>query len=130
MSIEPVNGQPGRSQRDLVIRGVVGVAAQIAFMAGWLVAETWQGPRYNPIRYTISDLRAATAPQVWFPIACFAIGGIGTFAFAVFGLRPALTAAGKVAAYAPWCVAWIFVLAVNLVLVSRRVDALLVKGER
>jgi hypothetical protein len=75
-------------------------------MAGWLIAETWQGPRYSSIKYTISDLQAATAPHVWFPITCFAIGGIGTFCFAVFGLRPALAEAGKLAAHAPWMLAF------------------------
>ncbi|MGO9163792.1 MAG: DUF998 domain-containing protein [Streptosporangiaceae bacterium] len=54
---------------------------------------------------TISDLQAATAPHAWFPIACFAAGGLGTFGFAVFGLRPALAGAGKAAWYAPWMLA-------------------------
>jgi hypothetical membrane protein len=76
------------------------VIAQITFMAGWLIAETWQGPRYSSIKYTISDLQAATAPHAWFVISCFAIGGIGSFLFAVFGLRPALAKAGAVRAYA------------------------------
>ncbi len=74
-------------------------------MAGWLIADTWQGPRYSPVKYTISDLQAATAPHAWFPIACFAAGGLGTFGFAVFGLRPALAGAGKAAWYAPWMLA-------------------------
>ncbi len=85
--------------------GVVGVIAQAAFTAGWLIADTWQGPGYSPVKYTISDLQAATAPHAWFPIACFAMGGLGTFGFAVFGLRPALAGAGQVAAYAPWMLA-------------------------
>ncbi len=72
---------------------------------GWLIAETWQGPRYSPVNDTISDLQAATAPHAWFPIACFALGGLGTFGFAVFGLRPALAGAGKTAPYAPWLLA-------------------------
>jgi hypothetical protein len=85
--------------------GVVGVVAQIVFTAGWVIAETWQGPRYSPINNTISDLQARTAPHVWFPILCFAAGAVGTFGFAVFGLRPALAAAGKVAVFAPWMLA-------------------------
>ena len=89
----------------LMAWGVVGLIAQAAFTAGWLIADTWQGPRYSPVKYTISDLQAATAPHAWFPIACFAVGGLGTFGFAVFGLRPALAGAGKVAAYAPWMLA-------------------------
>jgi hypothetical protein len=70
--------------------GIVGVLAQVVFAAGWVIAETWQGPRYSPVADTISDLQAATAPHVWFPILCFALGGLGTFGFAIFGLRPAL----------------------------------------
>jgi hypothetical protein len=78
----------------------------VLFMAGWLGAETWQGPGYSVVSDTISDMQAATAPHVWFPIACFAIGGIGTFCFIVFGLRPALAGAGKVAESAPWMLAF------------------------
>ncbi len=84
---------------------MVGVAAQVAFTGGWVVAETWQGPAYSPLSSTISDLQAANAPHVWFPVLCFAVGGLGTFAFAAFGLRPALAAAGRTAAYAPWVLA-------------------------
>jgi Protein of unknown function (DUF998) len=85
---------------------MVGLTAQIVFTAGWLIGEVWQGPAYSPINNTISDLQAATAPHVWFPIACFAVAGVATFGFAVFGLRPALSAAGKVAWFAPWMLAW------------------------
>ena len=80
--------------------------AQAAFTAGWLIADTWQGPRYSPVNDTISDLQAATAPHAWFAIACFAVGGLGTFGFVVFGLRPALARAGKAARYAPWMLAF------------------------
>jgi hypothetical protein len=85
--------------------GVLGLIAQASFMVGWLVSETWQGHRYSPVKHNISDLQAVTAPHAWFPITCFAIGGLGTFAFATFGLRPALRAAGTTAAYAPWLLA-------------------------
>jgi hypothetical protein len=82
------------------------VVAQVVFSAGWVIAETWQGPRYGPIQDTISDMQAATAPHAWFPILCFAFGALGTFGFAVFGLRPALAEAGAVAAFAPWMLAF------------------------
>lgn len=106
-------GQAGTSSRrpgpargsHLAAFGVLGVIAQIAFTAGWLITETWQGPQYNAITNAISDMQAATAPHAWFPITCFAAGGIGTFCFAVFGLRPALADAGRVAAHAPWMLA-------------------------
>ncbi|HMK96333.1 MAG TPA: hypothetical protein VK425_02240, partial [Acidimicrobiales bacterium] len=85
--------------------GGVGVLAQGAFISGWAVTETWQGPRYSLVSDTISDMQAATAPHVWFPVACFAFGGAATFCFAVFGLRPALASAGKINAHAPWMLA-------------------------
>lgn len=85
--------------------GVIGVIAQLAFTAGWVISETWQGPHYSAITGTISDMQAATAPRAWFPITCFAAGSVGTFCFAVFGLRPALADAGRVCAHAPWMLA-------------------------
>ena len=91
--------------RHMLAWGAVGAIAQVAFLAGWLIADTWQRPGYSSIKNSISDLQAATAPHAWFPIACFAVGGLGTFGFAVFGLRPALARAGKVAAYTPWMLA-------------------------
>jgi hypothetical protein len=86
-------------QREALVWGVVGLVAQVAFAAGWLIAETWQGPRYSLLTDTISDMQAAGAPHVWFPIVCFAVGGIGTCGFAFFGLRAAW---GRVAPFAPW----------------------------
>jgi hypothetical protein len=88
-------------RRGAVAWGLIGLLAQGAFAAGWVVAETWQGPRYSPVTDTISDLQAVTAPHVWFPIACFAAGGLGTFGFALFGLRPAWAGAVRIA---PWAI--------------------------
>jgi hypothetical protein len=90
----------------LFLWGVVGVLSLVMFNAGWLIAETWQGPAYSPIADTISDMQAQTAPHVWFPIACFALGALGGFGFALFGLRPALAGAGKVAVKAPFLLAF------------------------
>ena len=84
LDTHPARADPGHP----LAWGVVGVVAQVVFTAGWVIAETWQGPRYSPITNTISDLQARTAPHVWFPILCFAAGAVGTFGFAVFGLRP------------------------------------------
>ena len=97
--VQPASGH-------LFLWGLVGVLALLIFNAGWLIAETWQGPTYSPIADTISDMQAQTAPHVWFPIACFALGALGSFGFAMFGLRPALAGAGKVAANAPWLLAF------------------------
>ncbi len=101
------SGHAGRPREGhLLVWGVVGLISQAAFMAGWVITETWQGPGYSPITATISDMQAATAPHVWFPVACFAAGGAGSFCFAIFGLRPALASAGKICAYAPWMLAF------------------------
>ncbi len=89
----------GGRRHSALTWGAVGLLAQAVFAVGWVVAETWQGPRYSPVTDTISDLQAATAPHVWFPVLCFAIGGLGTFGFAIFGLRPALKGAGSAAAW-------------------------------
>ncbi|MGA3185009.1 MAG: DUF998 domain-containing protein [Candidatus Dormibacteria bacterium] len=89
----------GERSRQAFIWGFVGLLAQLVFAAGWVIAETWQGPRYSPVTDTISDLQAATAPHVWFPVLCFAIGGLGTCGFALFGLRPALADVGSAAAW-------------------------------
>ncbi|MGO8686145.1 MAG: DUF998 domain-containing protein [Candidatus Dormibacteria bacterium] len=89
--------QPQR--RGALTWGVIGLGAQLAFAAGWLAAESWQGPRYSPVTDTISDLQASGAPHLWFPIVCFAVGGLGTCGFALLGLRPAW---GRAAPLAPW----------------------------
>ena len=74
-------------------------------MVGWIAAETWQSPRYSVVTNTISDMQAATAPHVWFPITCFAIGGLGSFGFVIFGLRPATAAAARVGISGIWALA-------------------------
>lgn len=91
----PAHGRP----RHALTWGIVGLLAQVVFAAGWVIAETWQGPRYSPVTDTISDMQAATAPHVWFPVVFFAVGGLGTFGFAIFGLRPALAGVSSPAAW-------------------------------
>jgi hypothetical protein len=91
----PAHGRP----RHALTWGIVGLLAQVVFAAGWVIAETWQGPRYSPVTDTISDMQAATAPHVWFPVVFFAVGGLGTFGFAIFGLRPALAGVSSSAAW-------------------------------
>jgi hypothetical protein len=83
----------------------IGLAAQVIFTLGWLLADRWQGPGYSPIRYTISDETALGAPHAWFLITCQLLAGAGTIGFALSGLRPALVPAGPVARYAPWMLA-------------------------
>jgi Protein of unknown function (DUF998) len=103
----PISSRRGQRSAagQWLVWGLVGVIAQVVFTAGWVITETWQGPRYGPIQDSISDMQASTAPHVWFPIVCFAVGALGTFGFVVFGLRPALAGAGKLAAKSPWMLA-------------------------
>ena len=49
---------------------VAGLAAQVLFTLGWVLADRWQGPGYSSIRYTISDETALGAPHAWFLITC------------------------------------------------------------
>jgi len=76
---------------------VVGLAAQIIFVASWLLAGAWQGQAYSFLSDSISDMYAVTAPHAWFLVVCITAAGIGTVLFALFGLRPALHSAGWVA---------------------------------
>lgn len=94
-----------RSRARLRAWGVVGVVAQMVFTVGWLLADRWQGPGYSAVRHTISDETALTAPHAWYLISCQLICGVGTIAFALFGLRPALAGAGAVRRAAPWMLA-------------------------
>jgi hypothetical protein len=82
-----------------------GLAAQLIFTLGWLLADRWQGAGYSAARYTISDETALGAPHAWFLIGCQLLAGTMTIGFALLGLRPALAAAGPVARYAPWMLA-------------------------
>jgi hypothetical protein len=82
--------------------GCAGLLSQVVFTAGWLAAGTWQPPGYSPVKDTISDLMARTAPHALVPLGTLMLAGVGTAVFALAGLRPALAAAGRVAVYAPW----------------------------
>ena len=98
----PSRGSPAKRIKRWA---AAGLAAQVIFTLGWLLADRWQGPGYSPIRYTISDETALGAPHAWFLITCQLLAGAGTIGFALFGLRPALKPAGPVARYAPWMLA-------------------------
>ncbi|GII52708.1 hypothetical protein Pth03_10970 [Planotetraspora thailandica] len=92
--------------RALTAFGIIGLASQILFMAGWLIPASWQPHSYSIVRDTISDLMARTAPHAEVPVTLLIAAGIGTMLFALFGLRPALRAAGRTAFYAPWMLAF------------------------
>jgi hypothetical protein len=75
----------------------IGLAAQVVFVVGWLLAGLWQGPRYSVIEHTISDMYADGAPHAAFLIVCVTLGGIGSVLFAWLALRPALRAGNRLA---------------------------------
>jgi uncharacterized membrane protein len=77
----------------------VGFAAQVVFVAGWLVAQVWQGDRYRPLEHTISDMYAVGAPGGWFLVALLTLTGAATIGFAWAAVRPALRPAGR---WATW----------------------------
>jgi len=68
----------------------VGVAAQVVFVLAWIVAGFWQGPGYNALKYSISDMYAVTAPRGLFLVVVITLCGIGTVLFAVLSVWPTL----------------------------------------
>src|SRR6185437_9831235 len=75
----------------------LGVAAQVTFVASWLLAAAWQGPRYSVLAHSISDMYAETAPGAAFLIIVITLCGAATIWFAWRSLRPALRPAGRLA---------------------------------
>jgi Protein of unknown function (DUF998) len=87
-------GQAARRRRRLAR---LGVAAQVTFVASWLLAAAWQGPRYSVLAHSISDMYADTAPGAAFLIIVITLCGAATIWFAWRSLRPALRPAGRLA---------------------------------
>jgi Protein of unknown function (DUF998) len=85
----------GLSQKAAVRRwALVGLVAQVAFVASWLIAAFWQGPHYSSIEHYISDMYAVGAPYGAFLVVVFTLCGAATILFAWLSLRPALRPAG------------------------------------
>ncbi|MEV0353666.1 DUF998 domain-containing protein [Nonomuraea sp. NPDC050680] len=70
------------------------MAAQAAFVASWLVATSWQGPRYSSLAHTISDMYAVTAPGGMFLVVVFTLCGAATIGFALRSVWPTLRTGG------------------------------------
>jgi hypothetical protein len=75
----------------------VGIAAQVVFVASWLVAASWQGARYSVLTQSVSDMYARTAPHGIFLVIVLTICGAATIGFALFSVRPALRPGGRAA---------------------------------
>jgi len=80
---------------------VVGLIAQLVFIASTLVAASWQGTRYSPIKDSISDLYAVAAPHAVYIIVIFTLCGAATILFALFALWPLLRPASRFAFIGP-----------------------------
>jgi hypothetical protein len=94
------------STRRIAHWGVIGAAAQLIFVAGWLVADSLQGARFSSFRYDISEMGALSAPHPWVLLLSQGLAGAGTVAFALLGLRPGLMAAGLASRSGPWLLAY------------------------
>jgi hypothetical membrane protein len=75
----------------------VAIAAQVLFVASWLAAASWQGPRYNVPAHSISDMYAVTAPHGSFLVVVFTDCGAATILFALFSVWPSLRPGGRAA---------------------------------
>ena len=85
----------GLSQKTAVRRWVlVGLVAQVAFVASWLIAASWQGPHYSSLEHSISDMYAVGAPYGAFLVVVFTLCGAATILFAWLSMRPSLRPAG------------------------------------
>lgn len=88
---------PTRAGRRVRRLARLAVAAQVIFVASWLLAAAWQGPRYSVLAHSISDMYADTAPGGIFLVIVFTLCGAATIWFAWRSLRTALQPAGWLA---------------------------------
>lgn len=73
----------------------VAVVANAAFVFFWLLAASWQGPRYSVTAHTISDMYAETAPGGAFLAVVITLCGAAVLLFTRYSVWPALRAAGR-----------------------------------
>ena len=86
----------GSSRRRAAVRrwAWLGLVAQVVFVASWLVAATWQGPRYSVAAHSISDLYAVTAPHGAVLVVVLMFCGAATMGFALRSVWSALRTGG------------------------------------
>jgi hypothetical membrane protein len=100
--LSPATGREsaGRPRRPKGIRfwAWVAIAAQAVFVASWLAAAYWQGPRYSALAHSISDMYAVTAPHGTFLVQLLTDTGVATILFALLAVWPALRSGGRAAA--------------------------------
>ena len=85
----------GRSHNAGVrLWALVALVAQVVFVGSWLIAASWQGPRYSILAHTISDMYAVGAPKGAFLVVVITLCGAATILFAMLSLRPSLRPGG------------------------------------
>jgi hypothetical protein len=75
------------SERRTALFAAAAIAAQLAFVAGWIVAGLLEGHGYSSAEHDISDLGALTAHHVWLVQLTMGIAGVVTVLFAILVLR-------------------------------------------
>lgn len=73
--------------RRTALLAAAAIAAQLVFIAGWIVAGLLEGHGYSSAEHDISDLGALTAHHAWIMQVTGAIAGGVTVLFAIVGLR-------------------------------------------
>jgi Protein of unknown function (DUF998) len=86
----------GRSNHEAEVRrwALVALVAQVTFVGSWLIAASWQGPRYSVLAHSISDMYAVGAPYGAFLVVLFTLCGAATILFAALSLQPSLRPGG------------------------------------
>jgi hypothetical protein len=94
--LSPAGARRSDSLRSASMRrwARVGIAAQVLFVASWLVAASWQGPRYSVLKYSISEMYARTAPHGVLLVIVYTICGAATIWFTFRSVWPALRPGG------------------------------------
>jgi hypothetical protein len=99
-ALRPARTRPAPPRGPASIRrwARVGIAAQVIFVASWLVAASWQGPGYSVLKHSISEMYAVTAPHAVFLLIVLTFCGAATIWFTLRSVWPALRPGGWAAA--------------------------------
>lgn len=87
-------GAPSPRRRGPARWARLGAAAQVVFLVAMFAAPSWQGPRYDVMAHTISDMSAMGAPHAMVLIVTFTVCGAVTIVFALRSVWPALRSGG------------------------------------
>ena len=91
--------------RRTALLAIAAIAAQVLFIAGWLVVGAAEGHGYSAGQHDVSDLGALTAHHATASRLTEGIAGAVTIAFALLALRPSLRTADGRGALGAWLVA-------------------------